>query len=73
TLLGLLMVFSAITPGAVRAEYEDGPYETLGGLIMAELGRIPAVGDTVEVDDAQLTVRAMDERRVETVEVKIHE
>ena len=26
---------------------EDGPYETLGGLIMAAMGRIPAVGDVV--------------------------
>ncbi|MER6692240.1 transporter associated domain-containing protein, partial [Streptomyces minutiscleroticus] len=27
----------------------EGPYETLAGLIATELGRIPAVGDTVEV------------------------
>ncbi|WP_326707003.1 hemolysin family protein [Streptomyces cyaneofuscatus] len=27
----------------------DGPYETLAGLIAAELGRIPTVGDTVEL------------------------
>ncbi|MBV7696507.1 hemolysin family protein [Streptomyces sp. TRM70350] len=27
----------------------EGPYETLAGLVAAELGRIPAVGDTVEV------------------------
>lgn len=69
---GLLRPDEAFRICGVRLP-EDGPYETLGGLIMAELGRIPAVGDTVEVDDAQLTVRAMDERRVETVEVKIHE
>ena len=25
----------------------DGPYETLGGLIMASLGQVPSVGDTV--------------------------
>ena len=27
----------------------DGPYETLGGLIMASLGRIPRLGDKVEL------------------------
>ncbi|MDX3313415.1 hemolysin family protein [Streptomyces sp. NPDC054884] len=27
----------------------EGPYETLAGLVATELGRIPAVGDTVEV------------------------
>ena len=29
----------------------DGPYETLGGLIMATLGRIPEVGDEVVLTD----------------------
>ena len=28
---------------------DDGPYETLGGLVMTELGRIPAVGDVVDL------------------------
>ncbi len=27
----------------------DGPYETLAGLIATEVGRIPAVGDTIEL------------------------
>ena len=30
----------------------DGPYETLGGLLMSELGRIPSVGDEIVVDAA---------------------
>ncbi|NBE56174.1 hemolysin family protein [Streptomyces boluensis] len=34
----------------------DGPYETLAGLVATELGRIPAVGDGVEVDGWQLDV-----------------
>ncbi|MEU9367931.1 hemolysin family protein [Streptomyces avermitilis] len=34
----------------------DGPYETLAGLIAAELGRIPAEGDTVEVAGWRLDV-----------------
>lgn len=46
---------------------DDGPYETLGGLIMQRLGRIPVAGDRVEVDDVELTVKAMQGRRVETV------
>src|SRR5690554_6599898 len=29
---------------------EDGPYETVGGFIMSELGRLPVVGDVVQVD-----------------------
>ncbi|MFB7500477.1 hemolysin family protein [Streptomyces sp. NPDC056161] len=33
-----------------------GPYETLAGLVAAELGRIPAAGDTVEVAGWRLDV-----------------
>ncbi|MEU7581216.1 hemolysin family protein [Streptomyces sp. NPDC041068] len=34
----------------------DGPYETLAGLVATELGRIPAVGDSVEVGGWRLDV-----------------
>ncbi|MEU9085078.1 hemolysin family protein [Streptomyces sp. NPDC048357] len=34
----------------------DGPYETLAGLIATELGRIPAVGDQLELDGWHLDV-----------------
>jgi CBS domain containing-hemolysin-like protein len=33
-----------------------GEYETLSGLIMAELDRVPAVGDVVELEHARLRV-----------------
>lgn len=52
---------------------EDGPYETLGGLIMTELGRVPRVGDSVHVDFASLKVISMDGRRVDEVEVRTDE
>jgi putative hemolysin len=42
----------------------DGPYETVGGYLMAALGRIPAVGDEVHRDGWRLSVTAMDGRRV---------
>ncbi|MDR0592631.1 MAG: hemolysin family protein [Bifidobacteriaceae bacterium] len=43
---------------------EDPAYETLGGLVMARLGRLPSPGDSVEVDGATLRVETMDGRRV---------
>jgi CBS domain containing-hemolysin-like protein len=49
---------------------EEGPYETLGGLIMARLGRIPVEGDVVDVDGVHLEVERMDGRRVERVGVR---
>ncbi|MGH3739137.1 MAG: hemolysin family protein [Micromonosporaceae bacterium] len=45
----------------------DGPYETVGGYLMARLGRIPRVGDETPVDGWRLTVTSMDGRRVAAV------
>ena len=43
---------------------DDGPYETLAGLVMTRLGRIPQVGDEVSVAQVVLRVEAMEGRRV---------
>ncbi len=45
----------------------DGPYETVAGFIMSELGRIPVVGDTVRVESGELRVERLDGRRIERV------
>ncbi len=46
---------------------EDGPYETIGGFIMAELGTVPVVGDSVPVAGGSLRVERVDGRRVDRV------
>ena len=51
---------------------EDGPYETVGGFIMAELGSLPRVGDTVEIKGGSLRVERVDGRRVERVRFVEH-
>ncbi|MGO1949863.1 MAG: hemolysin family protein [Mycobacteriaceae bacterium] len=64
----------------------DGPYETLAGLVMSTLGRIPAEGDTVllprseremaeRITDGttvrwEATVESMDNRRVDKVSMR---
>ena len=48
---------------------DDGPYETLAGLVMTELGRVPRIGDTVTTSGARLTVEAMEGRRVTRLRV----
>ncbi|WP_219109777.1 hemolysin family protein [Actinomyces sp. 594] len=48
---------------------DDGPYETLAGLVMTELGRIPEVGDAVTTPQAVLTVQAMEGRRITRLRV----
>jgi putative hemolysin len=47
----------------------EGPYETVAGYVLAALGRLPAVGDTVEVNGHRLTVTEMDARRIARVRV----
>lgn len=47
---------------------EGEVYDTVGGFIMAHLERIPAVGDTVAIEDGILTVHRMDGRRVDRVQ-----
>jgi CBS domain containing-hemolysin-like protein len=48
---------------------DRAPYETLGGLVMMVLGRMPAVGDEVVVAGVRLVVEEMDGRRVATLRV----
>ena len=47
----------------------EGEYETLGGLIMDRLGRLPRPGDIVEEDGWRLRVTSTDGRRVREVEL----
>lgn len=50
----------------IGVDVPDGPaYETVGGWVMHELGRVPSVGDAVTVDGWQVTVIDMDGRRVD--------
>jgi CBS domain containing-hemolysin-like protein len=39
-------------------------YDTVGGLVYHEVGGVPEVGDTLEVDGLTLTVESTDGRRV---------
>jgi CBS domain containing-hemolysin-like protein len=46
---------------------EEGPYETIGGFLMAQLGRLPVVGDEVAVDGGVFRVERLDGRRIDRV------
>ncbi len=48
----------------------EGPYETLAGFIMAELGRVPEVGDRVLHEGLELVVARRDGLRVTEVAVR---
>jgi CBS domain containing-hemolysin-like protein len=64
---------SWIISGLLRADEVDdavgfvmpeGDYETVAGLVLERLGRIPDVGDELEVDGWRLRVLQMDRRRI---------
>jgi putative hemolysin len=42
----------------------EGPYETAAGFVLAGLGELPQVGNSVEVDGHRITVTEMDGRRI---------
>lgn len=54
---------------ALGFEWPEGHYETLGGYLVASLGRFPAVGEKVRVGDLVFEVIAMDGYRVDQVRV----
>lgn len=77
---------SWVVPGLLRPDeleerttlrVPEGPdYETLGGLVMARLGRVPVVGDEVRIDaeyegaTITATVEEMDGRRVDRLRLR---
>jgi putative hemolysin len=52
-------------------ELPDGPYETVAGYVLSELGHLPDVGDQVRAGEHLLTVMAMDGRRIARLHVSL--
>jgi len=46
---------------------EEGPYETVAGWLMSELGRLPVVGDTVEIEGGIFRIERLEGRRIDRV------
>jgi putative hemolysin len=71
----------AIAPGSLRVDELNArlsiglpvsdDYDTLGGLIFSTLGRLPDTNEVLRLDNVQLTVRKIVERRVEEVAIEI--
>ena len=53
----------------VGFEWPEGRYETLGGYLVARLGRFPQVGEVIRVGETSFEVLAMDGHRVDQVRV----
>jgi CBS domain containing-hemolysin-like protein len=51
-------------------QLENEPYDTVGGLVFGRLGRLPKVGDAVDVEGRRFVVSALDGRRVSQIRVE---
>jgi len=52
------------------ADLPQGPWDTVGGLMLDLVGRVPAEGDSVEVDGFRLTALEVRGRRIERVRIE---
>ena len=50
---------------------EDGEYDTVGGLVYNRLGKIPVVGDEVEVGGLRLSVLSVSGKRIKKVKIQV--
>ncbi|MEM7082888.1 MAG: transporter associated domain-containing protein [Pseudomonadota bacterium] len=52
------------------SDIDDEDFDTIGGLIMHQLGRLPRRGETLDIDNLRFKVVRADRRRIETVQVR---
>lgn len=70
---GILELAGSLSIIDARSDYRldipEGEWSTLGGFVFSQLGRLPKVGDKVQLPDAELEVVAMDGRRVAALRI----
>jgi CBS domain containing-hemolysin-like protein len=52
-----------------QIELPEGPYESVGGLIIHSLGRIGRTGDTLQLGDLSFTIKSATRRNIKIVEI----
>lgn len=53
-----------------ECQLEDDDYDTIGGLVLHELGRLPHRGEKIEFGGFEFTVIKADERRIDALQVQ---
>jgi len=56
---------------ALGTEFSEDVYDTIGGLVVAEFGRLPEPGETVEIDEWKFEVTSADDRRLHAMDVSL--
>jgi CBS domain containing-hemolysin-like protein len=60
---------NAVLEAAELPEHDD--YDTVAGYVFSRLGRIPPVGEKVEVDGMEFTVLRGDARRIDRLQLRV--
>jgi CBS domain containing-hemolysin-like protein len=58
---------------ALGVEFSERDEDTIGGVVLSELGRNPAVGDRVELGPVTIEVIEVQHNRVATVRINVHQ
>jgi CBS domain containing-hemolysin-like protein len=56
---------------ALEVEFSDRDEDTIGGVVLSDLGRRPMPGDTVELGPLRLEVEEVDRNRITTLQVTV--
>ncbi len=64
---GLLSIFDLKDCLNIKELPSEGHYQTLSGLIMLLMGKLPTAGDKVNIQDWQFEIMDMDSRRIDKV------
>jgi CBS domain containing-hemolysin-like protein len=56
----------------MELDVDSDAYNSVGGLVFGELGRLPKRGDMVQVGDYSLRVESVRENRIEAVRIRDH-
>ncbi|HEX5069802.1 MAG TPA: hemolysin family protein [Vicinamibacterales bacterium] len=54
----------------LQVEIEDGEFETVGGYVLARVGRVPAVGERFTFDGLEVEILEAERRRIHKVRVR---
>ena len=57
----------------IGTSFESEDYDSIGGLLIEHLERLPENGDSVEVGNCTLTAKEVDKNVIKVVEIRIHE
>ena len=52
-------------------EIEPDGFETVGGYVLTRVGRVPAVGETFDIDGLQVEVLEAERRRIHKVRMRL--